>query len=160
MRKDSDDKHNSSVFTQMGKTTIPVLDTGVFGYLPRDGFSSVAKHESAIEESIEAFESECVQALSLSPVDGEHTARYEMLRPFVIKTLMFVGLSPTDKIFVLLARLIETLAVRPDSDLSALIARAAAEAGIEQSSVVRNIDKVFDIRYEFTHYKLTYLTKT
>ena len=140
---------------------MPVLDSGVFGYLSRDGFSSVGANASAMKSAVEAFESECVQALSLAPVDSEQLfVRYEMLRPFVIKTLIFVGLLPTDKSFVLLARLVETLAVRPDADLSALIKAQAEDAGIEQSTVTRNIDRAFDIRDDFTREKLTYLTKT
>ena len=160
MRREADDKDISTAFVQMGEQ-MPVLNTGIFGYLSGDGFSSVERHESAMRDAVEAFESECVQALSLAPVDSEQLyLRYEMLRPFVVKTLIFVGLLPTDKSFVLLARMVETLAVRPDADLSALIEAEAAESDVEQSTVIRNIDRALDIRDDFTREKLTYLTNT
>ncbi len=150
----------AKVYIQIGDG-LPVLDTGVFKYAAADGFANMHAYESSAREALSAFETECVQALSLAPCDNEMLfSRYEMIRPFIIKTLLFVGMLPTDKSFVLLARIIEMLAVRPDADISVLIRNEATQTKIEKSTVIRNIDRALNVYDEFTRDRITYLTKT
>lgn len=154
------DKGASTAYIQIGEG-LPVMNTGVFKYASTVGFSDIQSYESNMRAATEAFEKECVQALSLAPCDNEMLfSRYETVRPYVIKTLLFIGLLPTDRLFVLLARMIELLALRPDADVSALISNEAEATSLEYGSVVRNIDKAVNVYDDFIRDRITYLTRS
>ena len=66
---------------------------------------------------------------------------YELIRPFIIKLLLYLGILPKSNKPMLAARLIENLALHGSSDVNAVISAEAERTGIKAETVVRALDK-------------------
>ncbi len=111
------------------------------------------------DDAVDAFESEAVSALSLAPTDSIASKKHkEGIRPFIIKVLLFIGLS--SEYYAIIARLIETLAVRPQVELNDVIAQAAAKMNISVKALMHKIDRCFNVYNLDMFERISYLTRT
>lgn len=73
------------------------------------------------------------------------TVRQEAVKTYIIKVLLFVGTPPTGNGLAVLARLIEILSLRPDLSLDYVIEDFAKMHATNVDSVMRIIEKYFNI---------------
>ncbi|MCH5350396.1 MAG: hypothetical protein J1F39_00310 [Clostridiales bacterium] len=111
------------------------------------------------EDMLDAFECEAVPSLSLSPTDRVlPQKRREMLRPFIIKLLLFVGVS--SEYIALVAKLIETLAIRPRDEINTVLSVAADKMCVTEKAISHKIDRCFNIYNLDMYEQIKYLTHT
>ena len=111
------------------------------------------------EDLIDAFECEAVSSLSLSPTDSVIPyKRREALRPFIIKLLLFVGVD--SEYIALVAKLIETLVVRPRDELAKVLTFAASKMGVSEKAISHRLDRCFNVFNLDMYERIKYLTRT
>lgn len=117
--------------------------------------------KSDFKKSAEAFRRETISSLSIVSVDNEAlTYKYEHLRPFILKTLLFVNLSDDCRTVGLMARIIEILAVHPELELNYVMEHIAATAGVGYDSVSKLVDRYFNIYDNKIYDRVCFLTCT
>lgn len=92
------------------------------------------------DKAATSFRNECS---ALFAVCGE-TVRHEYIRNYIIKILLYAGLLPRDSGFAVIARLVETVAIRPDLELEYVINEFAETHGTKYAKVNRMIEKSLD----------------
>lgn len=111
------------------------------------------------DDMIDAFEGESVSALSLAPTDSIASKIHrEEIRPFILKLLLFVGVS--SEYYVLAARLIETLAVRPQDELNNVLRNTADRMKLTQKALASRLDRCFNLYDVQMFERISYLTRT
>ncbi|MCH5161372.1 MAG: hypothetical protein J1G04_05005 [Clostridiales bacterium] len=121
--------------------------------------SCITNHDGdLISDCLDVFENEASALLSLAPYDKEEQAtRFEMLRPMILKVLLYLGFKPLGEKFAVIMRLIELLTV--DGDFDRAITNCASSCGNEDI-VIRAIESEIDMYdAEFVN-KLSLLTDT
>lgn len=115
------------------------------------GDGSPAKsYETVFEAAAATFESETATALCVAPRDCETLfMRNESIRPFIIKTLLYIGLLPINNTYGLIARIVETLSVHPDIEINRLISDIAQKACTPYDSIIRKIERSIDV-YDYS----------
>ncbi len=91
----------------------------------------------------DAFRRECQVLFALSVGDGL-VERREDMRNYIVKILLYIGLLPRDNGFAVVARLIETAAIRADMELESVIDGFAKAHGADRAAVERIVEKNFD----------------
>ena len=88
------------------------------------------------------------------------TLRYESVKMYIIKVLLFVGTPPTGNGLAVLARLLEVLTMHPEISLEEAIADFANTHAATADSVTRVIEKYFNIYDNYFHARVVALTKS
>lgn len=99
--------------------------------------------DGKFDDAAKAFRKECSALLPLS-ADPELVERRENIRDCIIKVLLYIGLLPRDSGFAVIARLVETAALRADLELEHIIDDFAKTHGATYAAVDRLIEKHFD----------------
>lgn len=111
------------------------------------------------DDMVDAFEKEAVSALSLAPTDSVTAIkRREDMRPFIIKLMLFVGVS--SEYIPLIALLVETLAIRPRDELNTVLSVIAERMGITVKALTHRLDRCFNIYNLDMYDRIKYLTRT
>lgn len=133
----------------------------LFGYVDTRSANAVKDRSTAFELAAETFRNEITSALTVKPV-GEETdsARYELIKPFIIKLLLYLGKIPNDSSFVIAARLIEARVVRPDMNIGDAIKELSDSIGSTLPTVKRIAENCFDCYDESVVERISYLTGT
>lgn len=129
------DRRNPTLFANSVLAKYIIHDT------PND-----SDYDSDLKCAAAAFADESAQALCLIPLDREATERrYELIRPFIIKILLYLDLGLEVNELAPLARITETLALHPETDLNAVIAELSALWQVSSDAVVKLIRKAFNV---------------
>lgn len=95
---------------------------------------------------VKAFVSESVQALSLYPLDADVVEkRFELIRPFIIKILLYLDLGLDVNELAPLARITETLALHPEIDLNSLVDELSELWQTSPNAIFKLIRKAFNV---------------
>lgn len=120
-----------------------------------------ANSSLSYEQALEIFAKECKEALYVAPIDTEYFyKRFEIQRAFIVKILLYMGLTPNSETFTVIARLIDCIVSQPSLTLSECINKVAEVCGVSVNSVSKAIDKSFYIYDNSVYDKVTYLTRT
>lgn len=111
------------------------------------------------DDMVDAFEREAVGALSLAPSDSvDFVNRREQLRPFLIKLLLYIGVS--SEFIPITAKIIETLTLQPRLELNTVLSVAACQMEITEKALSHRLDRCFNI-YDLDMFeRISYLTRT
>lgn len=88
------------------------------------------------------------------------TLRYESVKMYIIKVLLFVGTPPTGNGLAVLARLIEVLTIHPEIPLEEVISDFAKTHAATVDSVTHIIEKYFNIYDNYFFNRVVALTKS
>ena len=145
------------------KRSDAVLRTSILGVYVDTRFGDAIKdRQVAFGCAAEAFRKELMSAMVVRPIDDgdEVTTRYEQVRPFIIKLLLYLGKIPTDSTFTVAARLIEACVLRPSANISDLIKDLAQSVGSSFAAVKRIAERSIDCYDDTVLEKIYYLTGT
>lgn len=120
------------------------------------------KYMDIFAETVNAFERETSVLLDVN-ADRScklNAKRYEPLRLYIIKLLLFVGVTPDGNTLAVLARLIEVLSIYPDTELDTVICDFARSHYSSVRTVERMIDKGFCIYDQQFYERITHLTES
>ena len=122
-----------------------IFDNSVLAkYVFRGDAESGEGSEDISEEA--AFECEAAQALRLEPMDCDFPdARFELIRPFIIKTLVYLCNDLNTTAIAPVARVIETLALHPEIEVARAISELAEFWGTNADRVSKHIGKVLNV---------------
>lgn len=98
--------------------------------------------------AVKAFQAETAEALLLfdNSKSGEYSpTRAEPMRGYIIKLLLYIGLLPKNSHFAVIARLVESIAIRPEYMLESIIDDFADTHNTTAASVSRIIDKCLSV---------------
>ena len=96
-----------------------------------------------------------------SPLHSVYGAfRQESVKTFIIKILLFIGVSPNGNALAVLARLIEMFTVHPELSLEEVISDFAATHQTNIDAVTRIIEKQFSIYDNYFYDRVVQLTKS
>lgn len=121
------------------------INTPLQKYLCTDASGERRKNYGS---AVKAFQAETTEALLLfdNSKSGEYAAtRAESMRGYIIKILLYIGLLPKNSHFTVIARLIESIALRPEYMLENIIDDFAVTHNTTASSVSRIIDKCLNV---------------
>lgn len=110
--------------------------------------TTVEQRQNVYYGAVKAFRSETAEALLLFDTSkrGEYSpTRAEPLRGYIIKLLLYIGLLPKNSYFAVIARLIESIASRPEYTLESIIDDFAETHNTTAASVSRVIDKCLSV---------------
>ncbi len=106
--------------------------------------TEIMDFDERVREQVEIFERESSALLRLQP-NEYRTKRYELRRLFIIKTLLFVGVTANGNGFAVISALIDTLSNRPELDLDNVIDSFAVAHGVASNTIGNIIDKCINI---------------
>ena len=114
------------------------------------------------KSSVAAFRREASVILDFgSPVVPRiGTLRYESIKMYIVKVLLFVGTPPTGNGLAVMARLMEVLTMYPEIALEEVIADFAKTHATTVESVTRIIEKYFNIYDNYFFNRVVTLTKS
>ncbi len=124
-------------------------------------YSYITAHDGDIlSDCLDAFEKETSALLRLTPYyETESVPRFEMIRPFILKVLIYLGIKPLGEKFAVIMRLIELLAVNDDIDFDIAVRECALSCGSEET-VIRAIESEINMYDGLFVDKLSALTDT
>ncbi len=108
--------------------------------------SKIADYDSDMKSAAGAFVNESAQAFGLEPLDGEGgDKRFELIRPFIIKILLYLDLGLDVNALAPLARIIESTALHPETDLNSLVGELSALWQVSTNVIFKLIRKAFNV---------------
>lgn len=127
----------------------------------RSSDARVSDWNSDLKKATEAFRRETIVSLGIVSADNRAlTYKYEHLRPFILKTLIFVNFSDDCRTVGLMARIIEILASHTELELNYVIEHIASTACVGYDSVSKLIDRYFNVYDNKIYERISFLTCT
>lgn len=136
--------------------------TALFDYVQNigRGDDAVVNYSGIFQEATRAFENECAEVFGISRNSlFSVNRRYEYMRPFIIKILLFLDVFKRTKLYAAIAYIIEKLAIHPETDIAALI-DDVVRLGFIKAAVTRAVENCFDIYDDRVAERIEYLTDT
>ncbi|MCM1367366.1 MAG: hypothetical protein NC184_00935 [Roseburia sp.] len=123
------------------------------------GDAAVDNFFDIFEEAACAFEKECAEAFGITRSDAAIVnKRYEYIRTFIIKVLLFLDVFKRTKHYAAIAYMIEKLAVHPETDIALLMDEVANKIGASRSAITHAVENCFDIYDGWVAERIEYLT--
>ncbi len=138
-----------------------IKNTALYDIL-RSGRGNVdACREIDLHAAADIFVKESVQALGISPIDSSAVVeRFENVRPFILKTLLFIGVDTVGNKLPLTARLIHRLALHPEVGVSQAMNDLAKRARLNYTTISRIVDEALNVYDGFITKNISFLTKS
>ncbi len=134
----------------------------LFAYVNNRSAYSISDRTCAFEAAAAAFRQEMLSALEIKPYseNPESTDRRELLRPFIVKLLLYLGKIPTEFSFMVAARLIEGCVLYPNANIKDLIEQLAGSVGSTFATIKRLAEGSIEWYDCNVAERITYLTGT
>lgn len=125
-------------------------------------YADVIDFEERYKRAVVAFRRETSVILGFdSPIHSLFGAyRQESVKTFILKILLFVGVSPNGNALAVLARLIEMFTVHPELSLDEVISDFAVTHQTNVESVTRIMEKHFYVYDNYFYDRVVQLTKS
>lgn len=132
----------------------------LFKYVRTDA-DGISDRHKAFDKACDAFKKEATAALTVVRSGLEDSAeRFELMRPFIIKVLLYIGIDPDDRVFGILARVLELKARYAEMDINDVISYIASVKDILRTAVNRAVEKSINYYDSDIMDRISFLTDT